>query len=92
MPKDERKDLYGRVSLELMAYMDAQKSCSKATHDIVDKIMELIDAQRCVWTKDGERDGQDIYLSSCDMVDFLCGYTFCPKCGRRIEVTEGEDG
>lgn len=51
MLKDERKDLYGLVRLELMAYMDAQKSCSKATHDIVDMICDAIDAQRCVWTR-----------------------------------------
>jgi hypothetical protein len=57
----------------------------------VKSILALIDAQRCVWTKDGTINGQETYYTSCDMVDFLEGYDFCPKCGKRIEVKEGED-
>lgn len=87
MPKDERKDLYGLVRLELMAYMDAQKSCSKATHDIVDMICDAIDGQRCVWKAD--KDG--IYHTSCNMAENSYS-VYCSKCGKRIEVKEGENG
>jgi hypothetical protein len=59
--------------------------------EFADLILSLIDAQRCVWTKDGTINGQETYYTSCDMVDFLEGYDFCPKCGKRIEVKEGED-
>jgi NADH pyrophosphatase NudC (nudix superfamily) len=61
------------------------------TTGLLDAILALIDAQRCVWTKDGTINGQETYYTSCDMVDFLEGYDFCPKCGKRIEVKEGED-
>jgi NADH pyrophosphatase NudC (nudix superfamily) len=56
---------------------------------IADQILSLINAERCVWTYDDwQIHGQDVYKTSCDMFEFYEGYTYCPKCGKRIEVKE----
>ena len=49
-----------------------------------DAILALIDTQRCVWIRQIE-DNHEYYTTSCDLVD-LAYHTYCPKCGKRIEV------
>ena len=53
-----------------------------------DGIMSLIDAERCVWTYDSERE----WVTSCgnEVLDEATygQYPFCPCCGKRIEVKD----
>jgi NADH pyrophosphatase NudC (nudix superfamily) len=61
----------------------------KAAYAFADQILSLINAERCVWTYDDwQIHGQDVYKTSCDMFEFYEGYTYCPKCGKRIEVKD----
>ena len=55
--------------------------------EAVDSILSLIDGERCEWTKQIE-DNHEYYTTSCDLVD-LAYHTYCPKCGKRIEVKDG---
>lgn len=48
------------------------------------QILALIEGERCQWTKQIE-DNHEYYTTSCDLVD-LAYHTYCPKCGKRIEV------
>ena len=61
--------------------------------DIVDEvrgILSLIDGERCEWTWEGDI---SLYLTSCgDAWPLAKPFTFCPRCGKRIEVKEVEDG
>jgi hypothetical protein len=74
---------------------DANGELTESLDESIDKILALIDAQRCVWTLD---DGSNTWESSCgvdgmaDPKTFDFGeFPFCPCCGKRIEVKEGED-
>lgn len=60
-----------------------------STEYFADRILALIDAQRCVWKKDSD----GAWLTSCQWAWLPSDmeYTFCPCCGKRIEVKEGED-
>jgi len=58
-------------------------------YEVADRILSLVNAERCVWTKDDwQIHGQDVYITSCGMFEFYEGYTFCHKCGKRIEVKD----
>lgn len=50
---------------------------------IMDDILSLIDAERCVWTSEGEG-----WRTECGSY-FLTRANFCPCCGKKIEVKEG---
>lgn len=50
-----------------------------------DAILAVIDGQRCTWTKQIE--DNEYYTTECDLVD-LAYHTYCPKCGKRIEVKD----
>ncbi len=58
--------------------------------ELADSILSLLDAQRCEWKDDGYGD----YAAQCggyfsfdhDIVDDK----YCPHCGRRIEVKDGQ--
>ena len=54
-----------------------------------DKILALIEGERCEWTRQIE-DNHEYYTTSCDLVD-LAYHTYCPKCGKRIEVKDEAD-
>lgn len=54
-------------------------------YEIADSILALIDAERCVWKK--ENNGINVYLTSCNMIEVFEGYTYCPCCGKKIEVS-----
>ena len=56
---------------------------------IADQILELINAERCVWTRDEDGDW-DTECGRCydhDEVNMPAGY--CNGCGKRIEVKDG---
>lgn len=61
------------------------------------RILALIDAQRCVWTRDRENKvntecGRSFYCPFIlDNPQFQTE-PYCSGCGHRIEVKEGEDG
>lgn len=54
-----------------------------------DRILSLIDAQRCVWTPDKfgdwETECHGWFSFDHDMED-----EFCPCCGKRVEVKDGQ--
>ena len=54
------------------------------TPGVADKILALIEGERCEWTRQIE-DNHEYYTTSCDLVD-LAYHTYCPKCGKRIEL------
>jgi hypothetical protein len=66
--------------------------------EFADLILSLIDAQRCVWTWN---DDDKCWEGECERVINYCVFSdekpdlvampFCPCCGKRIEVKEGED-
>jgi len=57
--------------------------------EIVEMVRE-IEALRCVWTWEGDI---SLYSTSCgDAWPLAKPFTFCPRCGKRIEVKEVEDG
>jgi len=58
--------------------------------EFADSILSLIDAERCVWTWEGDI---SLYSTSCgDAWPLAKPFTFCPRCGKRIEVKEVKDG
>ena len=60
--------------------------------EAVDSVLSLIDEERCEWTKKYMFHGEEMYLTSCNKTDCFINYTFCPHCGKRIEVKEVKDG
>jgi hypothetical protein len=66
---------------------DANGELTESLDESIDKILALIDAQRCVWKKDSD----GAWLTSCQWAWLPSDmeYTFCPCCGKRIEVKEG---
>ncbi len=60
-----------------------------ATQNLADQILSLINAERCVWTRDEDGDW-DTECGRCydhDEVNMPAGY--CNGCGKRIEVKDG---
>lgn len=53
-----------------------------------DKILALVEEERCEWTRQIE-DNHEYYTTSCDLVD-LAYHTYCPKCGKRIKVKRAD--
>lgn len=61
----------------------------KAAYAFADQILSLINAERCVWTRDGDGDW-DTECGRCydhDEVNTPAGY--CNGCGKQIEVKDG---
>jgi predicted RNA-binding Zn-ribbon protein involved in translation (DUF1610 family) len=58
--------------------------------ELADQILSLINAERCVWTYDDERE----WVTSCGeeiLDDDTYGkYPYCPCCGKRIEVKDAD--
>jgi hypothetical protein len=57
-----------------------------------DELISLLDAQRCEWTHNAEY-YPNLYHTSCGKVlseDSPEQRPFCPCCGRRIEVKDGQ--
>lgn len=61
---------------------------NKTTNQCAEAILSLINAERCVWTWDTERE----WVTSCGeevLDDDTYGkYPFCPCCGKRIKVKD----
>jgi hypothetical protein len=76
----------GRLSLrdEIAKLLNAYAPWN--TTGLLDAILALIDAQRCVWKKDSD----GAWLTSCQWAWLPSDmeYTFCPCCGKRIEIKE----
>lgn len=59
-----------------------------------DKVLSLIEGERCVWVKD-EVAKPEAYFPSCrDGISFgsKWDFPFCPCCGKRIEVKDALEG
>lgn len=57
-----------------------------------DSIITIINSQRCVWTHNAEY-YPNLYHTACGKVlseDSLEQRPFCPCCGKRIEVKDGQ--
>jgi predicted RNA-binding Zn-ribbon protein involved in translation (DUF1610 family) len=61
---------------------------NKTTNQCAEAILSLINAERCEWTWDTERE----WVTSCGVEvlddDTYGKYPFCPCCGKRIEVKD----
>ena len=70
------------------SYQDPE--CRIESINFADSILSLIDGERCEWTWEGDI---SLYSTSCgDAWPLATPFTFCPRCGKRIEVKEVEDG
>jgi len=58
--------------------------------EAVDSILSLIDAERCVWTLNGED-----WITQCGAdipdEDTYEKYPYCPRCGKRISIKEDKN-
>ncbi len=83
--------LRDRIAMEIArnAYPPLCNSGSGTWHyEIADKILAIIDGERCEWVK--HKDSAYLYKSTCPEWDGTYRHisTFCPFCGKRIEVVE----
>lgn len=77
-----RDDLDQRLILLLAECMASYKTIKETAQAVI----ALIEGERCTWTKQIE-DNHEYYTTECDLVD-LAYHTYCPKCGKRIEVKD----
>ena len=52
-----------------------------------DKILALIEGERCEWTLIGNEMGSDFYRTSCGEASFVLN-KYCRYCGRKVEVKD----
>ena len=75
-----------KIAEEIGKYIQSPRD--SRNYELADRILELINAERCVWTKDEDGDW-DTECGRCydhDEVNMPAGY--CNGCGKRIEVKD----
>lgn len=79
---EKRKELYGLVRLELLEYNYGNKSCSKATHDIVDLCCDEMLTCMNGYMEQNDRltEDQEIEEFDCPIHGKLGGIDECPRC------------
>jgi hypothetical protein len=74
----------------LIALLVKRGHKGKEIVDEVRGILSLIDAQRCVWTLNGED-----WITQCGAdipdEDTYEKYPYCPRCGKRISIKEDKN-
>jgi len=79
MTRDERQDIIIGI---------CEADGIRMTYTTSGKIVDALDAERCVWTYDIERE----WVTSCgnEVLDEATygQYPFCPCCGKRVEVKD----